>query len=288
MTNTKRRQLTGCLLFFLTLWVTGCGTILPDGRRAARETALQYGMTPVRINAGRFILRGYNRLSGDDPGLTVYIEGDGRAWLDRTTPSSDPTPRRPVGLELASLDPSGNVVYLARPCQFVEGGDATGCHFSYWTSARYSPEVVHSLNVAVDRAKAMSGAAEVRLVGYSGGGVLALLLAAIRDDVAGVATVAGNLDHAAWTRHHGVSPLAGSLNPPEAADRLRDIPQIHFIGADDDVVPASVVQSYLNALGPAPVARLVLVPAMGHRDDWREAWPGLERSFYNWIEGHGR
>ena len=50
---------------------------------------------------------------------------------------------------------------------------------------------------------------EVTFVGYSGGGVLAVLIAERLDNVAGVITVGANLDTDAWTEHHGYLPLTG-------------------------------------------------------------------------------
>jgi hypothetical protein len=46
--------------------------------------------------------------------------------------------------------------------------------------------------------------------------LVASLVAARRHDVVRLVTVAGNLDHLAWTTLHGVSPLTGSLNPADA------------------------------------------------------------------------
>ena len=48
--------------------------------------------------------------------VIVYIEGDGLSWIDRFTPSSDPTPVDPLTFKLTKLDQSPNVIYLARPC----------------------------------------------------------------------------------------------------------------------------------------------------------------------------
>ncbi|MDA9667740.1 hypothetical protein N9T45_02775, partial [Candidatus Pelagibacter sp.] len=50
--------------------------------------------------------------------VVVYIEGDGLSWIDRFTPSSDPTPKNPLAFKLAKLDQNQNVIYLARPCQY--------------------------------------------------------------------------------------------------------------------------------------------------------------------------
>jgi esterase/lipase len=53
------------------------------------------------------------------------------------------------------------------------------------------------MDAAVTALKRASGASRLRLVGYSGGGVMAMLLAARRDDVAQVVTIAAPLRLAA-------------------------------------------------------------------------------------------
>ena len=135
----------------------------------------------------------------DKPVLTVYIEGDGLAWRTRSIPSTNPTPIDPVGLKLALAHPLGNAAYLARPCQYVGGHTARGCDQSYWTNKRFAREVIESSNEALTTLKLEFGARHLQLVGYSGGGAVAALLAAKRDDVIRLVTVAGNLEHLAWT-----------------------------------------------------------------------------------------
>ena len=85
----------------------------------------------------------------DDGALTVYIEGDGFAWATRSRPSFNPTPKRPMGLELALGHPGGNVAYLARPCQFVGETEFRGCTPLAWTHARFSEAAVASRTCTV-------------------------------------------------------------------------------------------------------------------------------------------
>lgn len=51
-------------------------------------------------------------ISGAVNTLTIHIEGDGLAWINSSTPSSDPTPTNPLALRLALLDTAPSV-YLA-------------------------------------------------------------------------------------------------------------------------------------------------------------------------------
>ena len=205
----------------------------------------------------------------------MYFEGDGRAWLSKNVLSNDPTPAHPLALELASLDPSSNVVYLARPCQYDGSAFQEPCDASYWSNKRYSEEVIASTNEAVDALVKEAGASGVHLVGYSGGGAVAVLVAARRTDVVSLKTVAGNLDPAAVKVYHEVSPLEGSLDPLGVASKISKIPQRHYIGERDDVVPSSIVQNFSRASGNDRCIKVTRVPGATHQVGWAERWEDL-------------
>jgi len=133
--------------------------------------------------------------------LNVYLEGDGTPWRYRTIVMPDPTPRRPLMLELMSADPSWSL-YLGRPCYNGTSRDA-GCDNRLWTSARYSPQVVDSMASAIRVISERHDVDEIRLFGHSGGGALAVLLTEQLSNVKLIVTIAGNLDIDAWTDHHG-------------------------------------------------------------------------------------
>lgn len=206
--------------------------------------------------------------------LAIYIEGDGLAFLDRYTVSPDPTPEDPIGLRLALSHPGANAIYLARPCQYSSLTDRR-CNATYWTTRRYSPEIVESIDRAIDDAKRRTGARDVILAGYSGGGAIAVLLAARRTDVAGIVTIAANLDIGYWTRRDRLAPLAGSLDPAEFADRVSAIPQVHFTGGRDDVVGADVVQSYVNRMKDRGRTAVIAMADFDHRCCWAAEWQRL-------------
>jgi pimeloyl-ACP methyl ester carboxylesterase len=214
------------------------------------------------------------RMAGGSP-LIVYVEGDGAAWMSRTQLSNDPTPRRPVALELAVADPRPNVVYLARPCQYVTGRNRRNCQPAYWDTAGYSEDVVSSVDAAVSVLARRAGASKVVYVGYSGGGAVAALVAARRSDSAGLVTVAGVLDHATWTRLDGVDPLRYSLNPADEAARLAGLPQLHYSGGRDKTVPTAVARAYAARFAPNARPKLVVVPDYDHECCWAAGWRGL-------------
>ncbi len=258
--------------------LAGCSRPLfvEDPRAAADHLAASAGFRRADYQAGPFLLRGYERFR--QPGaatLTVYIESDGRAWLDRWTLSPDPTPVEPDILKLATEDSTPDVLYLARPCQYLAPAALAGCASAYWSSARFAPEVIAGYQQAIDAAKRRAGARQVALFGYSGGGAVAALVAAGRSDVALLVPIAATLDTVRWTRDANVSPLAGSLNPADFAPRLRSVRQVIFVGTDDDVMPPGIARSYMARLGEGNRARLVLIRGFDHNCCWVERWPAL-------------
>lgn len=204
--------------------------------------------------------------------LTLYIEGDGLAWINRSRISSDPTPVQPMGLQLALSQPGITAVYIARPCQY---GQKRNCTNRYWTSARFAPEVIDAINQSVELLKQRYQAERIELVGYSGGAAIATLLAAQRDDVSRLLTVAGNLDHVTWSKYHKVSPLKGSLNPADEWQALEDIPQHHFVGEKDQVMPLEVAEAYAGKFPDDRKPDIQVISGMDHSGHWWTVWPGL-------------
>lgn len=210
--------------------------------------------------------------------LVVYLEGDGLAWINLTRISNDPTPINPIALQLALKHPSNNAVYLARPCQYVmhknavSGSSALNCTPNTWTNARFSEEVTRATNAAIEQLKQQAQAQSLVLVGYSGGATLALLVAARRDDVQHIITVAGNLDHQAWTQLHNISPLTESLNPADYRAALQTIPQIHFVGKDDKNTPPELANTFLNKFAQRSHQDLRIIPHFDHQCCWVKEW----------------
>jgi len=263
----------GAWWMLLAAWLSaallsGCAS---DPNANAEAMAQPAGLQREQVPAGIFVLTAFYRVTRTDQPLTVYIEGDGLAWRNRNQPSDDPTPHRAMGLGLAVADKSANVVYLARPCQFTPMAEDPRCAVAYWTGKRYAPEVVAAIDAAVSHYLERLPGQRVHLVGYSGGGALAVLVAARRNDVASLRTVAGNLDHVALNHLHQVTPMPDSLNAIDVAAQVAHIPQVHFSGADDKVVPTVIARSFVAAAGPC--ARLHVVNGMSHESDWARQWP---------------
>ena len=266
---------TSLLLLLGLILATGCATLLPKNDRyaAADRAAAAAGFHKSHIKAGLFTLTAYERCNIPGDSLHIYIEGDGTAWQTRTRLSDDPTPKSPLVLELAALDPSPNVAYLARPGQYSADG-VPGCDATYWSGKRFSNEVVEAMNNAIDVLRDRSKVKAIHLIGYSGGAAIAVLIASRRSDVISLRTVAGNLHPEAVNRHHGVSPLMHSLNPIDVAQKIR-MPQRHFVGSEDNVVPPAIAHSFLKHTGGQSCSAITVIEGATHTRGWREQWKTL-------------
>ena len=226
----------------------------------------------------RFVHEGIPIISFHKPGrlpgrMVVYIEGDGNAWRSRSRVSRDPTPDDPVALRLALRDPAPGVLYLARPCQYVGREFIAGCDPSLWTTGRYSPDVIEAMDRAITDSKPTLED-RLTLVGYSGGGVIASLVASRRLDVDELVTVAAPLDTAAWTNHHRVSSLKGSLNPSERQPVNRKTREFHFHGEQDLIVPPGLIERYRQKTSLANV-HFHTVSQFDHQCCWVRDWQNL-------------
>ena len=247
-------------LFFLISVLPACAS-LPEPE----------GFVYQEIITKDFPLASWARITKEGAPLRIYIEGDGLAWINAYTPSSDPTPSDLMLLDLAGMDDSSNVAYLARPCQFVMSRE---CRIYYWTAGRFDPKVVHAETEAVRTLIRQYKAPSVELVGYSGGGAVALLTAPDIPEVSKIYTIAGVSDHRAWTSFHKDSPLKGSLNPADYKEKLEKIPQTHFAGGADKVVPVSLTEQFVYSMKGGK-AEVVVVPGVSHNKGWKKVWKRL-------------
>lgn len=265
-------------LFLLLFFLVSCRYLSPVERQDnADMLANQKGWQQKLLKTTSFELVSYMpRAIATDDVLTVYIEGDGFAWRTSRRPSTDPTPHNPVALKLALQHPNKSVAYLARPCQYQNNRNSQSiCNQNYWTNKRYASEVIDASEHALTQLKKKFKASKLILVGYSGGGAVAALLAAQRDDVMNLITVAGNLDHQAWSQLHNLTPLTGSLNPADYRKSLQRIPQLHFVGENDNNVPSSLNKNFIAAYDSAKLATVIVVPEQSHSCCWAEIWPTL-------------
>jgi pimeloyl-ACP methyl ester carboxylesterase len=242
---------------------------------ACASPATRIDRAAARAGLAREIVQGtdfrhvvYTRAAARDSTWTVFLESDGLTWVNGRVPASDPTTHDPLALQLM-MQSSEPALYVSRPC-YHELMDA-GCNWQLWTLARYSPRVVDSMVAVIDTKLRAVDAKRVRLVGYSGGGALAVLVAERLLNVEAVITIGANLDIDAWTMHHGYLPLEGSLNPAQSS-RPHPWLEIHLQGARDYVVPPATTSAYFERY---PSARRLTFADYDHTCCWLRDWEQL-------------
>jgi len=274
------------MLVLCMLIVGACSTIPNQTERNEKAVHLanQHDWGKVSINTDFFVLQAYlPQVPSKAETLTIYLEGDGLAWVKSTIASSNPTPINPLALKLALLD-TNSASYLARPCQYITENQSKNCTPKYWTSHRFSPEVILSTNQAIDEIKQKFGAHKLILVGYSGGGAVAALVAAKRHDVIKLVTVAGNLDHAFWTKQQHLSPLSGSLNAADAWKDLQVISQRHYVGGRDSTISEDIAQSYASQFIINKQPSIIVIPNFDHHCCWESIWPSIVSSDFGDLQ----
>jgi len=264
----------GSLITLATIALTGCSS-LSSRHDTAAGIADSAHMHERILQAGVFNLTAWERVQKPGAPVDLYIEGDGLAWLDKYTKSLNPTPPDPLALHLAASDRSDNVIYLARPCQYTGWNKEEACPDLYWTTGSAAPEVIVAYQQALDGLKARYHVTGFNLIGYSGGAAIAVLAAAGRQDVLSIRTVAGNTDYAAFSAVHAVSPMKDSIDPVSVAAGVSHVPQLHFIGGKDKVVPESVFNGWNQASGESSCIHSKIIVGNDHVKGWAEAWPEL-------------
>lgn len=249
------------------LLMVACAT--PTERITARAADL--GFDELRLQGEGFRHVAFAAgLPSSSRTLHVYVEHDGTPWLAGSRVSPDPTPRTPVALQLMAKD-AGPRLWVGRPCYLVPTTEP-GCDPLVWTHRRYAPEVVRSMVAAVRGFVAAHALRDVVLIGHSGGGTLAWLMAGEMPETTAVVTIAANLDTDAWARIHGYSALAGSQNPALMPALPPAIAQRHYVGGRDTNVPPSVVEGFAARHRDA---RIVVIADYDHECCWVSRWPQL-------------
>lgn len=245
--------------------VTACGS--PAAKLYAQ--AEQLNLQTLELPGGAYRLAAfYKPGQAGDLTLHVYLEGDGRPWQQGRWPAADPTTRSSLMLPLLALD-TKPALYLGRPCYNGRAADP-GCEAKLWTSARYGEAVVGAMAAALDGFRAARGFRRLVLMGHSGGGGLAMLLAGRLPQTSAIVTLAGNYDIDIWAEHHHYLPLHESLNPARQPET--GIPEWHFLAERDQTVPPDL---FLAALLRRPRAHVEVIPAIDHHDGWRKLWPQI-------------
>jgi pimeloyl-ACP methyl ester carboxylesterase len=149
-----------------------------------------------------------------------------------------------------------------------------------WTEGRFSPAAISLGNKAIDALLqrlapySTQQQLQIRLVGYSGGGAYAALLASKRTDVSCLITIAAPLDIEAWSHLQQIAPLRTSLNPASPSQRLPKIDQAHWVGGKDPIVPPQSIGIFLTN-NASPNTQVHVLPKANHLEPWASQWPEL-------------
>lgn len=262
-------------LFFM---LVACSMPVAQSRYAVIEQLQASGFihfqtpNPLKIYVRKRLAQDEPRNSGPIR-LTAYIEGDGAPWWSRKVPPANPSPTKSIAAQLAIRDHGPFVAYIGRPCQFLEDFEIDNCDVKWWTSARYSAQALNWLDNAVEYIVHDYPNVGVELIGHSGGGVMAALLAANRDDVACLITLAAPLDLDAWTRSSGFDDFKDALNPALLSAARLNLQEKHYWGRDDILVPPTSVGAYTTRVLPGDIS---IIDNVGHSAGWNKHWAEIK------------
>lgn len=93
------------------------------------------------VETRNFTLASWQKVTNPAAPYKIYIEGDGYAFNARGKATQDQTPRGTLVRELAFGDDSPNVIYFARPYQYIK---SPICSKKHWTTARFALEVINA------------------------------------------------------------------------------------------------------------------------------------------------
>jgi pimeloyl-ACP methyl ester carboxylesterase len=251
-------------LIFLCSGLFGCANSVSPA--APIDALVEAGMVEIRLGPRVVGFVQPNTLART---LTIVIESDGARWRSWNSPPKNPTPAKSVAVAITMTEARfGITAYLGRPCQYKFDNFESLCPVYLWTDKRFGNEAVDQMDEAVSELVRRVGAERINLIGHSGGGVIAVLLAARRGDVACIVTIAAPLQLRRWTQIMEVDHLHESLDPSDHLLMVSHIPQSHFIGSSDRVVPVGVFD-----VGSQPsIFPVVVLNGFTHIRPWAAQW----------------
>ena len=226
-------------ILLLLLLLSGCHSIVvPDS------------FTYNEIKTNTYKLASWQKITDKKSPVRIYIEGDGYDFNHLGYPTTNPTPHSTFLREIAFTDPNPNVVYLARPCQFVKD---ERCSVKDWTTGRFSQDIINSATQAITN---ISNKHHIILIGYSGGALLSGLVIEQNPKlpVKKWITLAGVLNHTKWTDDLNLPPLKDSVD----LKKLPTISQLHLIGDKDKTVSYKLTEKLVDN------KNLIVIPKATH------------------------
>jgi predicted alpha/beta hydrolase family esterase len=272
--NMKNQGFTPKLIFRKLIFIICFSyiTACQSPHEIFEKKALALTLTSQVVKTTSFSHKVYKNAQRTNGKLHIYLTGDGLPWMEGVVPATDPTPRNSLILGLITQDRASALI-LGRPCYHGLANEPL-CNSSLWTNKRYATEIVSSLSEAIEQISKQYRTNEIVLIGHSGGGALAVLIAENIPKVSAVITVGANLNTQGWTQHHNLLPLSGSINPIERPDLPEAIMQKHYVGSNDKIIPVALLQSYTNI---HKASELVIIEEFDHLCCWQTIWPEILR-----------
>ena len=232
----------------LTVAITACSnrpsTAIPDRHELSKNGFIQeQSAYPGTVLVKRSLLK--------NDRVWVFIESDGAAfgtWPTRKP--AMPSVKRSVALGLTLQQTGGDVIYVARPCQFLLGETASAeCNNpDLWTTQRFSHEAIELIEAVIKRSLG-DKKRPVTLVGHSGGGTIALAIAQRKQfPVACVITLGSPIDLKSWYGLSGAVPPATAVDPANAISVGQIPPSIFMSGEHDQLVPPSAIGRWADVI----------------------------------------
>ena len=217
-------------IFLILFLLSGCINIY-------QNTLSDFDYKPIKTN--KYTIATWQKINNPkNEHIHIYIEGDGNSFNAYGYPTSDPTPHRKFVRDLATKDTFDNVVYIARPCQYIMDKN---CKQSDWTKGRFSQDIINAETEVINQ---IAGNKKITIIGYSGGAMISGLVIKQNPNMKFEKwiTIAGVLNHSKWTQYFGDTPLTESLD----LNTLPNIKQKHFVGSRDKVVPYNLAKQWAN------------------------------------------
>ena len=241
------RMKKGLLFATCAILMSGCAGIpdTPDG----------FTQKTIETEHLSFYTLEKNNMQKGKP-IRFYIEGDG-----------NPNPSVPVALRLAERDEHQNVIYLTRPCQYIENELCE--NESIYTNARFHREIVQEMQELSLYFVKKYQAPKVEFVGYDGGATLAMLLGSRIPITTQIITLAGILNTNTQKNLH-----EETLNPFDKKDLTAHITQVHYVGGLDTIAPRRTAERFVGRLKNPRSATVKVLPGLDHKE-----WETISFSF---------
>ena len=251
----------------LLIFLVSCSQSSPDKRNYNIEKLNLNKFSQNTYSTEFFNIYSLEKLVNNNK-LIIYIEGDGLSWVDRFTPSANPTPNNPLAFKMALIDKNENIIYLARPCQYEWSNN---CNKDIWTISQYSSPVLNSYKEIINHLSKSFN--EIHLVGYSGGAGIAMYLGSVENNkIRSIRTIAGNINHNELSKILNISRLKKSVNFYSIEEKNKQLPQVHYYGLNDKTVPNKLQTSYKERNLNNKCIQIESVKKANHNEGWSNFW----------------